>query len=371
MATYLLGASGECADCSIDDPCTSICGETSEVISSALNPSFLTCSLLENNDSSGYNYMIIANSEDSTLMAIQVCDDGFNTGPTHSVSVSTSGGSALCRTSSSSTTFALVEINGVTLFSLNESTLVITATSSKTSLPASALFLNGCDFITDGHLVMLSRGASGGGPSFRHYYYDVDVSTGTSVSFGSPVISTPDVSYGSGNIVSIGSGQCASIEPDGDGVTAYLYGRVISYSSGISIGSRSLLDSTTSSGTYNPLLGSESVTSAGGKASFLVRQPPSGNEYSLYVTDGSSSGSPLVFSSNVLSSVGMNTSSIGVGVEQVSGPDTIYTYSISGFTPSLGTTTSAVGSAYVDAPRESAAISLDWSSSSVTADLLT
>jgi len=369
MATYFVGSSGECADCVKDDPCAlAICGDTTLIIDTdTSNVVSTSCTLLLNDDALGYNYMIVAiNGTTDGLMAIQVCDDGFNIGA--KLSVSTSGtSSTLCKTSESSTTFAYVQASGVILYSLNTDTLEIALTSANYALPANGLF-SGAAFITDGHLVLMKAFSN------NYDYYDVDVSSGTSVSYGSVV--TSSYATGSfGSLAYIGSNTCVALETTLSGSDSILNINAVTYSSGISLGGPSQIDSVVSGATYGIQPGGNFSSSSGGIASFLVVPPGNTRVRSIYSASSSAGDGPATIpgSANAIGlALAMNSSTLGVCVTRdlVSG-NKIFPFTISGVTPSVGSTTSVTSDSIIESARAISSMRYSWPTGGITGDLIT
>lgn len=373
MATYLLGSSGECADCSADDPCGSVCTSISEIIGTASDAQVVSSKkLMDTDDGAGYNIVIAAvkGTGFEGFYAIKVCDTAFTLGPVFSTTVTASFvTTGLMKTSD--TTFADLQSGGFILYSVDVDTLVITATSSTLSYP-SGFAVTTSAYVTDGHLIMGTVDST----PFPNvlYYHDADVSSGTSVSY-----STPITKSGTGVILlvaleSAGDNQCISYEFIGQGSIFNCEMQGITTASGLSFGAVDVFDTHTNSSSKQPLRGGSQHDSIGSKAVFLATNAGGSgrNVYGAsYVNGGTATTTP---STDFPTVIRLNSGTVGISAVNTASDKHILPFTLSGDNVTLGSKIPLSNSLthWVETAREGSGLHFHWSTTdALTVEILT
>jgi hypothetical protein len=327
MATYFYGASGECADCSNDDPCTN----NTESITLQSGSSIRAECRLRDVEYVGTQINIVVVGQN----AVAVSWDGTSYAKGAEFDLSVSGTLLrIARTSHSGNTFAAIDsTEDISLYSVNTSTLEITETLSQLATGAAGDIRSICFLDDDDVLICSSERTFVGSPNEDtvHFYKGTVTGGGTGMTFSSAISKVYD-SVG-GNFTHV------DIEKVANGQAAAL----VKYS----VGSFTALSTSFIDATGTPSFGTTTVLESGVTVDFSDKDMDESDDGCMILYTVQSTGSPFrnrylkyntvgaEFSNSARKRpVGLTSSTTGVGLDAFN--QNLYPVTISGTTISMG-----------------------------------
>ncbi len=328
MSTFILGSNGSCGSCT-NDPCSSDNTVTDGIIDS-VSGSFTTEGV-RLRDLSSSTQLIIAvnkyNTDNSWRLVAMLADEtGYILGPELSLGVHTST-YRVVRTSDTGNTFALIKggsPNYVTLYTVDATTLEITATSSAISVPYAS---HDISYISSG-VICFALSSYASSVTTVSYWTGTVTGGGTGMTFSS-VVSETHTSTGGGGGTTVSLERVANNQ-----VMAFLtylntnwYSRWrgLNNTSGIALGSSgTLIDGA------SQILARVGGLSDSGDSYAIMHLTQSGTEYHYHVTYGSVGST---YTAVGFHRVACNSSTVGTGAI---GSTYLYPITITGSTISSG-----------------------------------